>query len=244
MRARDDPRRGAAASARGVAGGAPRRGSSCLWEGERRSPSTRCSRERRARACAIVGPEGGLREGEVDRLRDAGASLLDSVLASSGPTPPDRSACPPAIPVRRPGRAPVMSPILVRGATMRSPSPTVYALSGPCLRPDAVEQREVREVRAHGHDARGAPRPVDQRVPLRPRDRRLRLPSHRDRGLRREPRAGAESMRLHAILHGDSLELGHPAVPVRSRRSAAVSLTALGSGIEPSIDSSRVATVW
>ena len=111
------------------------------------------------------------------------------------------------------------------------------AIGANAFDPEAIVEREVREVRAHGstpealfahwineclyvHEVEGfAWRRIDFAV------------------FDTEPQAGAEPMRLHSFLHGQSLEPGGP--PPRgvmpSISAGAVSLRALGDEFELSI---------
>lgn len=130
------------------------------------------------------------------------------------------------------------SPICVRAATMPLAfAQAALAIGAGAFDPDAIEEREVREVRAHGptpealfahwmneciyvHEVEGfAWRRIDFAV------------------FDAEPRAGAEPMRLHSFLHGESLEPGGPpprgAMPPIS--AGAVSLRTLGGELELSI---------
>jgi SHS2 domain-containing protein len=130
------------------------------------------------------------------------------------------------------------SPIRVRAATVPLAfAHAALAIGAGAFDPEAIEEREVREVRAHGptpealfahwineclyvHEVEGfAWRRIDFAV------------------FDAEPRAGAEPMRLHSFLHGESLEPGGPppqgVMPPLS--AGAVSLRALGDEFELSI---------
>ena len=108
------------------------------------------------------------------------------------------------------------SAIRVRAATMPLAfAQAALAIGAEAFDPDAIEEREVREVRAHGptpealfahwineclyvHEVEGfAWRRIDFAV------------------FDAESRAGAEPMRLHSFLHGESLEPGGAAAPGR-----------------------------
>ena len=129
------------------------------------------------------------------------------------------------------------SGIRVRAATL--PDAFAQAARVVCARafePEAVEERDVREVRAHGqsvealfanwineclyvHDVEGfAWRRVEFAV------------------FDAEPRAGAEPLRLHSLLHGEALDSGPsgpdaiPAIP-----SSAVAIASDGEGWELAI---------
>ena len=54
----------------------------CLWEGERAPLSAVLPDETPSRATVVVGPEGGLADGEVERLRSAGALIAVALLQS------------------------------------------------------------------------------------------------------------------------------------------------------------------
>ena len=130
------------------------------------------------------------------------------------------------------------SPIRVRAATMPLAfAQAALAIGAGVFDPEAIAEREVREVRAHGptaealfahwineclyvHEVEGfAWRRIDFAV------------------FDAESRAGAEPMRLHSFLHGESLEPSGP--PPRgamaSISAGAVSLRALGDEFELSI---------
>jgi len=111
------------------------------------------------------------------------------------------------------------------------------AIGAGAYDPEAIEEREVREVRAHGstpealfahwineclyvHEVEGfAWRRIDFAV------------------FDAESRAGAEPMRLHSFLHGESLGPGGPAPrgAIASISPGAVSLRTLGDELELSI---------
>ena len=105
-----------------------------------------------------------------------------------------------------------MSPIRVRAATM----PLAFAAAARATTacdPDAVEEREVREVRAHGATPEALfAQSINECLYVHEVEgfawRRIEFAF-----FDAEPRAGAESMRLHPFLHGDSLEKGQPAGP-------------------------------
>ena len=130
------------------------------------------------------------------------------------------------------------SPISVRAATLPAAfAQAALAIGAGAYDPAAIVEREVREVRAHGstaealfvhwineclyvHEVEGfAWRRIDFAV------------------FDAESRAGAEPMRLHSFLHGESLEPGGPPPrgPMASISAAAVSLRALGDEFELSI---------
>lgn len=131
-----------------------------------------------------------------------------------------------------------MTPIRVRAATMPAAfAQALLAIAAGAFNPEEIEEREVREVRAHGptpealfahwvnecryvHEVEGfAWRRIDFAI------------------FDAQARAGAEPMRLHAFLHGESLESGgtrfQGAMP--SIAAGAVSLRALGDELELSI---------
>ena len=133
-------------------------------------------------------------------------------------------------------------PIRVRAATMPLAfAQAALAIGAGAFDPEAIEEREVREVRAHGptaealfahwineclyvHEVEGfAWRRIDFAV----------FDAH--------SRAGAEPMRLHSFLHGESLGPGGP--PPRGTLASispgAVSLRALGDEFELSIAGGR-----
>jgi SHS2 domain-containing protein len=103
--------------------------------------------------------------------------------------------------------------------------------------PEAIEEREVREVRAHG--------PTPEALFVHWINECLYVHEVEGFAWRRidfavfdtEPRAGAEPMRLHSLLHGESLEAGGP--PIRgtmpSISAGTVSLRTLGDEFELSI---------
>lgn len=132
-----------------------------------------------------------------------------------------------------------MSRVSACGGTLREAFAGIaLAVLGLAWEPDAVEEREVREVRAHGetveallanwineclyvHEVEGfAFRRIDFAV------------------FDAAPRAGAEPMRLHSFLYGQELELDERGLhmPVTAISPPAVSLQALGDGYEISLD--------
>jgi len=132
----------------------------------------------------------------------------------------------------------VTPPIRIRAATLPLTfAQAALAIGAGAFDPDAIEEREVREVRAHGstpealfanwineclyvHEVEGfAWRRIDFAV------------------FDAESLAGAEPMRLHSFLHGQSLEPGGPPLrgAMKSISAGAVSFRALGDEFELSI---------
>jgi SHS2 domain-containing protein len=132
----------------------------------------------------------------------------------------------------------VTTPIRVRAATLPLAfAQAALAIGARAFDPEAIEEREVREVRAHGptpealfahwineclyvHEVEGfAWRRIDFAV------------------FDAEARAGAEPMRLHSFLHGEAIEPGGPLSrgAMSSISAGSVSLLALGEALELSI---------
>jgi len=133
----------------------------------------------------------------------------------------------------------VTTRVSARGETLREAfAGTALAVLGLAVEPGALEEREVREVRAHGetaealfaswineclyvHEVEGfACRRIDFAV------------------FDAAPRAGAEPMRLHSFLHGEEIapDRHRPRVSLETVSPRAVSVQAVGDGYEISVD--------
>jgi hypothetical protein len=124
--------------------------------------------------------------------------------------------------------------IRIRAATVPEAfARAAMAIATRAFDPEVVEEREVREVRAHGasvetlftnwineclyvHEVEGfAWRRVEFAV------------------FDAEPRAGAEPMRLHSLLHGNGLDRGPSgSEPIPSMSAATVSIASAADGVE------------
>jgi Archease protein family (MTH1598/TM1083) len=129
-------------------------------------------------------------------------------------------------------------PILVRAPTLSLAfADAALAIGAAAFDLEAIEESEVREVRAHGATPEALCAHFIKEC--------LYVYEVEGFGWRRiefvvfdvEPRPGAEPMRLHSFLHGQPLESGGPALrrPIQSIASGDVRVHVLGDHFELSI---------
>jgi SHS2 domain-containing protein len=111
----------------------------------------------------------------------------------------------------------VTTPVRARGETLREVfARTALAVFATAFDPDSIEEREVREVRAHGETAKALlANWINECLYVHEMEgfawRRIDFAL-----FEAAPRAGAEPMRLHSFLHGEEME------PDRHRGGAAI----------------------